>query len=201
MLNLIAAVALTAIFNNATGDDVYNGQEFRGSFSITQTVYIWAGYGQGKQDRLTQRFGKVQTYGGGLGLEGRGFAEGFFAELGYLDQKFNTKPRIGQEVAFHQFVKDFGLPPFADNWTEVEYLHEPEGDIAVRIGFQHRLFTDSLQGQISYQHFKPNEYFRITNPNFQTPGSAEPLIDGAPYWESNRRVDNSSIQIGIKYQF
>lgn len=200
MLNLIAAVALTAIFNNATGDDVFNSQEARISLSITDTAYLWAGYGEGRQDRLSQRIGSAQTYGGGIGIEGWGFARGFFAEIGYLDQTFDSKERVAQEVAFHSFTKDFGIPPFAENWTQVEYKHKPEGDIAVRIGYQ-RQFFKNLIGQISYQHYRPSEYWRITNPDFKTPGSTEPLIDGAPYWESNRRVNNSAIQIGVKFEF
>ena len=201
MINLFAAVALTALFNNSEGTDVYNSQEIRGSINVTDAVYLWAGYGKGKHDRLTQRMGRVQTFGGGFGVEGWGFAQGFFAELGYLDQTFDSKERVAQEVAFHSFVSDFGIPPFAANWTEIEYKHEPEGDIAIRIGYQRSIFTQNLSGQISYQHYRPSEYWRITNPDYQTPGSTEPLIDGAPYWEANRRVNNSSIQIGVKYEF
>lgn len=200
MLTLFTAVALTALLNNSQGDDVYNSHELRGSINITPVVYAWAGYGQGKHDRLTQRMGRTETFGGGLGIEGWGFARGFFAELGYLDQRFNSKARVAQEVAYHSFVKDFGEPLFAGNWTEVEYIHRPEGDLALRVGYGHE-FTRRLTGQISYQHYRPSEYWRITNPNYQTPGSTEPMIDGAPYWEANRRVDNSSLQIGVRFEF
>lgn len=194
MITLISAVAVSSLFNFAAGDDVYNSQTLHVSVDITAGAYAWASYGEGRQDRLTQRMGKVQTYGGGLGYE----RNGFFVEVGYLDQKFDSDPRVAREVAYHMFTADFGTPPFAENWTQTDYKHEPEGDISFRIGYEHS-FTKSISGIISYQHFKPSEYWRTFNPDF--------LVDGAeggenyPYWEGNKRVDNSALQIGIKWSF
>ena len=195
MINLIAAAAFTILFNNSMGEDVYNSQAAQLSFDVTDSAYVWASYGQGRQDRLTQRMGEVQTYGGGIGYRA---GAGFFIEAGYLDQRFDSDSRVAQEVAYHYFTPTFGIPGFADNWSQVDYIHDPKGDVTVRLGFERRI-SNSFIGVVSYQYFRPQEYWRVWNPDY--------LVDGAeggeayPYWEGNSRVNNSALQIGIKYEF
>lgn len=194
MIGLISAATVSVLFNNALGDDVYNSQELRGTFPITENVYVWGGYGEGKQDRLTQRMGSVQTFGGGFGLN----LGGWFVEAGVVAQDFSSKERIAQEVAYHYFTRNFGTPPFANNWTEVEYKHETKPDLSVRIGYNWELRKD-LDFQVAYHHYRPSEYWRIHNPNVTDPNAEGGK--GYPYWEGNSTVNNSSFQIGLRWEF
>lgn len=195
MFSLMTAVALTLILNNSQGSDVHNSPEAHISYHVTDAAYAWGSYAQGRQTRVTQRMGRVQTYGGGIGLQ---LDSGWFVEAGYLWQRFDSDPRVAAEVAYYYFEPTFGQPPFADNWSQVEHRHDPEPDIAVRIGYNHQITTRwSLQA--SYQHYRPNEYWRIWNPSYLVPDTEGGLP--YPYWEGDSKVDNSSLRVGIRFEF
>lgn len=194
MISLFAAATISALFNNSLGDDVYNSQEVRGTFPIYKQAYVWGSYGQGKQDRLTQRMGSVQTFGGGIGIN----LQGWFLEAGVLAQEFSSKERIAQEVAYHYFTRNFSTPPFANNWTEVVYQHKTRADLSARIGYNWNVYKN-WDIQAAYHHYRPSEYWRIHNPSFLDPNAEGGK--GYPYWEGNSTVNNSSFQLGVRYEW
>lgn len=162
--------------------------------------YGWLDYTQGKQDRLTQRFGDYSQLSGGIGYRSQAGSVRPYIEAGIAIVDAETNSFAAREAIYYGFIPTFGFPPFVDQgrFDLLDYDYRVDRAPVVRVGVQFET-SKRFSIDVGYKVQRSREAYAVWSPTFNG-GPVADLHACGCLWMGSGRTTMDTMHVGMAYR-